>query len=505
LFITPSRVTVTGMGRLEEKRKWVGGFVACLLLVPAAIAVLYLRTERQRAAALADIEPVAAEHFYRDLRDVYSGSRAPGSEVYRVGEFSSTLSDALAHIETGEEILDSVRNWTLDYYDEYSLRFFEDTVPQDADYEWLEDVLGAEFELYPAYSDVIDFSKRAGPLHPLKLEDGALMELPHLAPARSVARYLSAWARIQAYRGDYEAAAKSVAGIIGVADMLAIEPLIISQLVRVVILGSAYDTVCDVIPDTGLSPDARGILLSLSHTEELRQSFADALRFEALVAHRFLRATRGDLKGFSAVVGASPDPVGRFFARAYVSPFGAPVAARDEYHILRFGERLAEAVTDPEYDPIRTHDELASALNALPQHYRMTHSMVPGTVRTPNAMLRAEVQIRLMHWGLLIEAYRDAHGRYPESLAEVESPHGLSRKDPYTSSEFVYRTEVSGFLLYSVGENGTDEGGLFHFRNGDIVWRAREQQNVRRTLSTSRVQIEKRKKWPGVSGDAIGR
>src|SRR5690606_22354999 len=107
-----------------------------------------------------------------------------------------------------------------------------------------------------------------------------------------------------------------------IADMLSIEPLVISQLVRVAILGIAYDTTCAVIPDTGLSPNARDILLGLTPTEQFRSSFAEALRFEALTMHRFLRATRGDMRGFSAVVGTSPDYVGRLFARAYVSPFG---------------------------------------------------------------------------------------------------------------------------------------------------------------------------------------
>src|SRR5690606_59831 len=120
-----------------------------------------------------------------------------------------------------------------------------------------------------------------------KLEDGALIELPHLAPARSLARYLGAHVRIQAFRGEYEAAAESIAAIVRIADMLSIEPLVISQLVRVAILGIAYDTTCAVIPDTGLSPNARDILLGLTPTEQFRSSFAEALRFEALTMHRF--------------------------------------------------------------------------------------------------------------------------------------------------------------------------------------------------------------------------
>ncbi len=56
-----------------------------------------------------------------------------------------------------------------------------------------------------------------------------------------------------------------------------------------------------------------------------------------------------------------------------------------------------------------------------------------------------------------VRAYRSRHGRYPKTLAEA----GVAdlNKDPFTGGEFVYKTSEKGFLVYSVGEDGRDDGG----------------------------------------------
>ena len=61
------------------------------------------------------------------------------------------------------------------------------------------------------------------------------------------------------------------------------------------------------------------------------------------------------------------------------------------------------------------------------------------------------------------------HGGYPKTLAEA----GVAdlNKDPFTGGEFVYKTSQKGFLVYSVGEDGRDDGGKRAARDrppGDI-------------------------------------
>ncbi len=66
-------------------------------------------------------------------------------------------------------------------------------------------------------------------------------------------------------------------------------------------------------------------------------------------------------------------------------------------------------------------------------------------------------RLRMLGCAAAVRAYRLRNGRYPTSLAEA----GVSdlNSDPFTGSGFVYRVGERGFLLYSVGFDGKDDGG----------------------------------------------
>lgn len=72
---------------------------------------------------------------------------------------------------------------------------------------------------------------------------------------------------------------------------------------------------------------------------------------------------------------------------------------------------------------------------------------------------------------LLLENYREETGRYPENLEGLlPADWPEVYQDPFASDKsFKYRTTTDGFLLYSVGENGVDDGGDFQPIQGSIV------------------------------------
>ena len=81
-----------------------------------------------------------------------------------------------------------------------------------------------------------------------------------------------------------------------------------------------------------------------------------------------------------------------------------------------------------------------------------------------------------------LERYRLAHGQFPESLGALV-PEILSQlpHDVLNGQPFKYRRTADGqYLLYSVGWNETDEGGVLGLtqsgegidqKTGDWVWR----------------------------------
>jgi len=94
-----------------------------------------------------------------------------------------------------------------------------------------------------------------------------------------------------------------------------------------------------------------------------------------------------------------------------------------------------------------------------------TRAMATGG-RNQTIILEARVAIAL-------EQYRVVHGGYPDSL-EALAPEVIPSlpRDLFTGGTFIYRKQGRGYLLYSVGWNEKDDGGIksSDLTSGDWVW-----------------------------------
>ncbi|MGI8978262.1 MAG: hypothetical protein ACR2FY_03455 [Pirellulaceae bacterium] len=71
-------------------------------------------------------------------------------------------------------------------------------------------------------------------------------------------------------------------------------------------------------------------------------------------------------------------------------------------------------------------------------------------------------QLRTLQYVLALELYRGEHGRFPQELSTVQAAFELPQLfDHYTDSAPIYRRNGDGYLLYSVGHDGQDDGGKF--------------------------------------------
>jgi hypothetical protein len=68
---------------------------------------------------------------------------------------------------------------------------------------------------------------------------------------------------------------------------------------------------------------------------------------------------------------------------------------------------------------------------------------------------------RLAMTALAIEQFRNQYERLPEKLAELV-PQFLSREpeDPFAGNTLQYRRNSAGYVVYSVGRDSSDDGGL---------------------------------------------
>ena len=73
----------------------------------------------------------------------------------------------------------------------------------------------------------------------------------------------------------------------------------------------------------------------------------------------------------------------------------------------------------------------------------------------------AIAQLEMLHAVLALVVYRDANGGYPESLdALVPKRLDAAPIDPFSDKPVVYRREGEGYVLYSVGPDFNDDGGV---------------------------------------------
>jgi hypothetical protein len=72
---------------------------------------------------------------------------------------------------------------------------------------------------------------------------------------------------------------------------------------------------------------------------------------------------------------------------------------------------------------------------------------------------RIAAETKLADVALTLAAYRADHGKYPDRLTDLKPKYRAETKDPFSDGDLLYRPAADGFLLYSVGPNGKDDGG----------------------------------------------
>jgi hypothetical protein len=85
-------------------------------------------------------------------------------------------------------------------------------------------------------------------------------------------------------------------------------------------------------------------------------------------------------------------------------------------------------------------------------------SLLPALSKVTQVSYRNESQRRATNLVANLKAYKQANGSYPPSLDAFGGRDFTV--DPLSGERFVYRPSGDDFTLYSVGVNGTDEGGL---------------------------------------------
>lgn len=98
----------------------------------------------------------------------------------------------------------------------------------------------------------------------------------------------------------------------------------------------------------------------------------------------------------------------------------------------------------------------------------LTRAFMPSLSRYYELAARERASRRATKLAYAIHLYEKQTGRWPESLDELPASYGASvRTDPFTGTDFGYRVDETGPRIYSLSEDGIDNGGIHARRWAD--------------------------------------
>ncbi len=299
--------------------------------------------------------------------------------------------------------------------------------------------------------------------YPVNLQAGAALSFSHLAPAKQVAQQLASEARFAAETGDPERAATALLATLRTARTLEEEPLLISYLVRLADNAIAIDATQAVISRGPLSESGLHRLQQAFVAAESTNHLARAIAGErCLILDALNQPALKMFTAFAAPGNSSPQLFPMIFARLYDL---SGLKGDDLGFCLDRLDDLANGVARPRSEAIAPQQELQAQIDSL-SSWRgrlrpLSRQTLPAFVKVLGKDLRSVATLRCAQTALAIERWRLAHGgSLPPSLnALVPEYLAAVPEDPMDGKPLKYRVLSPGYVVYSLGEDGTDDGG----------------------------------------------
>ncbi|HLH55622.1 MAG TPA: hypothetical protein VKY92_18625 [Verrucomicrobiae bacterium] len=309
--------------------------------------------------------------------------------------------------------------------------------------------------------------------------------LPHLAPLKQSAGVLRFRALAELQAGQAEEAMADIRLGLNLTEKIRSEPFLISHLVRIAMFQIIQQAIWE------------GLYERRWTDAQLAQLDRDLARFDFVAD--YVTAMRGEnacdvsainyLRHHANLLGSLGEFNNENRSRK-VSDLGAFLMPsgwfyQNETRASRFILEEFLPVADVTHHTFSTEqvDQAGKSLAELPHtpYTLIARMLLPALTRSSHRFAFAQASLDLARCGCALERYRLATGNYPEELSLL-APRFLASVpvDPIGGQSLHYQSEPNGsFILYSVGWNGTDDGGHIASRKGaavdldkgDWVWR----------------------------------
>ena len=314
------------------------------------------------------------------------------------------------------------------------------------------------------------------------------MLLPAVSEYRGVAKALAARAKLRIRQGKIEAAWMDLLAVHRLARLLGQGATLVDRLVAMTVDGIAQDGDRAILQHTRLSTAAakkmQGDLESLSPMPKMTTTFDQEERFCFLDSVTSI-ARDGFASVRWAVMGAreNESPLERELIRAVAMTVdwdvmlrlgnswydrmadacGKPSRAERQRALAKVDadfRRISKSIWDV---PSLIFPLLVNPRRAISRRFGelLLSLLLPSYSNVSRAEDRWAMRADITKLGFALAIYRADRGSYPAKLAELVPKYAAEiPKDIFNDRELHYKPDGDGYLLYSVGPNGIDDGGL---------------------------------------------
>ena len=136
------------------------------------------------------------------------------------------------------------------------------------------------------------------------------------------------------------------------------------------------------------------------------------------------------------------------------------LADMDAMLYLDFIDGYIEITKLPPHQRKKASDTLEARLESISNIQILLHMLMPSLSRTVTIELRSIAGLRAARASLAVERYRLAAGKLPDAFAELVPDYlDAVPRDPFDGNDLRYKKLEAGFIVYSIGEDLSDDGG----------------------------------------------
>jgi hypothetical protein len=316
---------------------------------------------------------------------------------------------------------------------------------------------------------ILDFPDgRFGRLKPTA--NDSFFDLTDTQDSRTTGNLLSMDALARAQRNDGDGAVDSCRGVLHTGRCIGDEPLLISMLVRMAMRAMAASHLDRTLALTQPGEKTLHRFQEVLELEERENLFLIGMRGERAWADSVVQRLMDGSTNIEAVIGIPARSRRRLHVPnpENLTPLLSGSLWDQRAELLQIESDFVAIADQPSHTQAAA---FAKKMAGLTTEGWLVRLIVPAVSNVSAANRRSLVHVRTALVAAALERHRLRRGAWPATLTELTP--GLLRAvpaDPHTGRPLGYRRQPDGVVVYSAGQDATDNGGTLDPRGIDTTF-----------------------------------